>query len=318
MNGGEFLIRFAFTGLAILASGVGTLSAQTRGYPIIDVHAHAHRTPPPRAYCPLSGRIGVTYEDGTAVCEDPLQPAADGQALMTQTLAYLDRYNMYAVAMTQDFRQLESWMEASDRIFPSIQTGVNDFDANGVRALVEAGDVIAIGELMTQYEGISPDAEEVEAIWELAVERDIPVGIHMSAPGAQLPGYIASLGNPLLLEPVLKKYPDLRLSLMHAGWPFLEETVSILRQYPNVYVDISFINWQMPQRLFYEYLEGLIDYGFGKRIMFGSDQNWPDAIPIAVRGIDQAPFLSAEQRRDIFFANAVRFFRLPTDRFLVR
>ena len=76
-------------------------------------------------------------------------------------------------------------------------------------------------------------------------------------------------------------------------WPFLEATVSMLRQYPNLYVDISFIDWQMPRRLFYDYLEGLILYGFEKRIMFGTDQNWPDAIAVAVQGIEEAPFLSA-------------------------
>jgi len=126
---------------------------------------------------------------------------------------------------------------------------------------------------------------------------------------------VVRFGNPLRLEPVLEKYPDLRLYLMHAGWPFLEETVSMLRQYPNLYVDISFIDWQMPRRLFYDYLEGLILYGFEKRIMFGTDQNWPDAIAVAVQGIEEAPFLSASQRRNIFFSNAVRFFRFREDQF---
>lgn len=288
---------------------------QERGYPILDVHVHAHRSPPPRAYCALSGRIGVTYENGDPVCEAPLEPAADGADLMARTLEYFESYDMYAVAMTQDFSQLESWMDASDRVFPSIQTGVTDFESNNVKELVEAGLLIAIGEVTTQYEGISPDSGDLDKIWELAVAHDVPVGIHVSAPGAQLPSYVASFGNPLLLEPVLKKYLDLRLYLMHAGWPFLEETVSILRQYPNVYVDISFIDWQMPRRLFYDYLEGLILYGFEKRIMFGTDQNWPDAIEIAVQGIEEAPFLTASQRRDIFFSNAVRFFRFKEDQF---
>ena len=291
---------------------------QERDYPILDVHVHAHKSPPPRAYCALSGRIGVTDEDGEPVCDAPLEPAADGADLMARTLAYLESYDMYAIAMTQDFSQLESWMKASDRVFPSIQTGVADFERNGVRELVEAGSVIAIGELMTQYEGISPNSAELNKIWELALTHDLPVGIHMSGFGARTPSYVASFGDPLLLDPVLKTYPELRLYLMHAGWPFLEETVSILRQYPNVYVDISFIDWQMPRRLFYDYLEGLILYGFEKRIMFGSDQNWPDAIAVAVRGIEEAPFLTAGQKRDIFFSNAVRFFRFREDQFSSR
>jgi predicted TIM-barrel fold metal-dependent hydrolase len=282
------------------------------------VHVHAHRTPPPRAYCAGSGRIGTTDEDGLPLCDRPLEPAADGADLMARTIEYLDRYDMYAVAMTQDFAQLEAWTRASARVFPSIQTGVTDFDANRVRELVENGSVIAIGEVMSQYEGISPDDAELEKIWALAVEHDVPVGIHMSAPGAQLPDYVAGYGNPILIEPVLRRHPDLRLYLMHAGWPFLEETVSILRQYPKVYVDISFIDWQMPRDLFHRYLEDLVRHGFGKRIMFGTDQNWPDAIPIAIESVERAPFLSAEQKRDILFDNAVRFFRLREEDLAVR
>ena len=286
------------------------LKAQGRDYPILDVHVHAHRTPPPRAYCAGSGRIGVVDEDGQPLCARPLEPARDGADLMATTIAYLERFDMYAVAMTQDFSQLERWMAASDRILPSIQTGATDFERNEVRAIVESGQVVAIGELMNQYEGLPPDAPALTKIWELAVAHDVPVGIHMSAPGAALPDYAARFGNPLLIESVLKAYPDLRLYLMHAGWPFLEETVSILRQYPNVYVDISFIDWQMPSGLFYDYLDGLIAYGFGKRIMFGTDQNWPEAIEVAIARIDDAPSLTADQKRDIFLSNALRFFRL--------
>ena len=112
---------------------------QERDYPILDVHVHAHRSPQPRAYCALSGLIGVTDVDGEPICEAPLEPEADGPDLMARTLAYLDSYDMYAVAMTQDFSQLESWMAASDRVFPSIQTGVTDFESNNVGILSPTG-----------------------------------------------------------------------------------------------------------------------------------------------------------------------------------
>jgi hypothetical protein len=54
--------------------------------------------------------------------------------------------------------------------------------------------------------------------------------------------------------------------------------------------------------------------GFGKRLMFGSDQMvWPDAIGLAIEGIESASFLTEEQKRDIFYTNAVRFFRLESN-----
>jgi uncharacterized protein len=45
--------------------------------------------------------------------------------------------------------------------------------------------------------------------------------------------------------------------------------------------------------------------------MFGSDQMfWPDAIGEAIQSIEQAPFLSEAQKRDILYNNAARFLRL--------
>lgn len=48
-----------------------------------------------------------------------------------------------------------------------------------------------------------------------------------------------------------------------------------------------------------------------KRLMFGSDQMvWPEAIGMAIEGIEFADFLTTEQKRDIFCSNAARFLRL--------
>jgi hypothetical protein len=48
-----------------------------------------------------------------------------------------------------------------------------------------------------------------------------------------------------------------------------------------------------------------------KRVMFGSDQmQWPETIELAINRIEQAPFLTDEQKRDILYNNAKRFLRL--------
>ena len=46
-----------------------------------------------------------------------------------------------------------------------------------------------------------------------------------------------------------------------------------------------------------------------RRIMFGSDEIvWPQTIKVAI--FEAAEFLTPEQKRDIFYNNAVRFLRL--------
>jgi uncharacterized protein len=48
--------------------------------------------------------------------------------------------------------------------------------------------------------------------------------------------------------------------------------------------------------------------------MFGSDAMiWPEVIGLAIEGIDSAPFLTAGQKRDIFYNNAVKFLRLRVE-----
>jgi predicted TIM-barrel fold metal-dependent hydrolase len=78
-----------------------------------------------------------------------------------------------------------------------------------------------------------------------------------------------------------------------------------------VYVDVAFINSFIPRAEFHAYLRRLVDAGFARNIMHGSDQVvWPQVIPRTIEAIESAEFLSAVQKRDILCANAARFFRL--------
>jgi hypothetical protein len=142
------------------------------------------------------------------------------------------------------------------------------------------------------------------------------IGIHTGlgpagTPYTCCPEFRVTYGNPVLLEEVLVKHPKLRLYIMHGGWPYLEETKAIMSIYPQVYADLATINWIIPREEFHEYFKDLIRAGFGKRLMFGSDQMvWPEAIGMAIGGIESVKFLLKEEKRDIFYNNAVRFLNL--------
>ena len=90
-----------------------------------------------------------------------------------------------------------------------------------------------------------------------------------------------------------------------------EAMIAMLYAHPQLYVDLGILDYAYPLKDFYAYLERLIDAGFERRIMFGSDNMiWPDAIPVALERIDQAPFLSPAQKRLILHDNAARFLRI--------
>lgn len=195
-------------------------------------------------------------------------------------------------------------------------------DINWLRNELSLGHIKAFGELSPQYEGISPQDDRFEPYWQLAEEFDIPVGIHMGPgpPGAaydaspvpyKSPAYRMAFGDPMLLEEVLLRHKRLRLFVMHAGWPRLGSMIALLYAHPNVYVDLAALSAQslVPRANYYSYLGALMDAGFGKRIMFGSD--FPDQAGPGVAAIVEADFLTSAQKADILCNNAARFLRLP-------
>lgn len=101
---------------------------------------------------------------------------------------------------------------------------------------------------------------------------------------------------------------------MHAGYPFLDDLLTLMFTHPQDYVEVSMLNNVEPRAEFYRFLRAVVDHGYGNRVMFGSDQMvWPGLIEPAIRSIEQASFLTAKQKRDIFYNNAARFLRLSKE-----
>jgi predicted TIM-barrel fold metal-dependent hydrolase len=118
----------------------------------------------------------------------------------------------------------------------------------------------------------------------------------------------------LQLEDVLVRHPKLRVYIMHAGYPLLDDLLALLFAHPQVHLDVSSIVYTEPRPAFYRYLQGIVEAGYGDRVMFGSDQMiWPGIIEPAIAAIEDAPFLDAAQKRAILYDNAARFLRLTPE-----
>ena len=230
----------------------------------------------------------------------------------------MERYNILAVASGPS-EQVKKWKAAAPkRIIPAlIFARSGNVSLDSLREWFRSGEFAVLGEVVTQYEGLSPNDPSLEPYFAVAEKLDIPVAIHMGLgpPGAAYyynqPKYRAGLSNPLLLEEVLLRHPKLRVYVMHAGWPMLDEMIHLLYSHPQLYVDVGVIDWYLPRQEFHHYLRRLVGAGFSKRIMFGSDQmTWPQAIQVAIDSIASATFLTEEQKRDNFYNNAARFLRL--------
>lgn len=304
------VLIFASLLAPVVAQSLHAEDKAPRRQPIIDMHMHVYaaderwklRIPNPVNNQPMT--------------------ATDEQAHMKATVAQMDRYNVVKAMLSGNETDYEAelrWKEKAPERFIACY-GFDDpskADLEFIRTEAKAGRLGGIGEIGPQYEGIAPNDPVLEPIYALAEELDLPLAIHigLGPPGAAYigsPKYRMAHSNPLLLEEVLVRHPKLRLYVMHAGWPMGDEMIGLLYAHPQVYVDVGVINWTQPRAEFHRYLRRLVEAGYGKRIMFGSDQMvWPEAIGMAVEAIDSADFLTREQKADIFYNNAARFLRLP-------
>jgi uncharacterized protein len=293
---------------AVLLSSVlrQPLLAQERP-PIIDMHLHADLPPHEvSAGAPALCRPEPCVGHGGAT---------SGHAeTLQKTLAAMERYNIVKGFVSgRDLENVRKWVAADDGRFiaaPFILKP-DQYDLRHLRREYEAGRLEGLGEIATQLSGVAPNDPALEPYFALAEELDLPVLIHTLGIGPYMPTFRSTAGSPLLLEDVLVRHPKLRLYVENAGYPFRDEMIAVMTQYPQLHADVSTITWVVPRSAFYDYLQALVRAGLGKRLMFGSDQmRWPQKIGEGIEAIRQAPFLTEKQKRDILFNNAARFLRL--------
>lgn len=327
--------------LLVLLSGASQASAQSP-LPIIDMHLHARHAdylgPDPPPMCvpfevmprwdpSKAGDAGFAFNT-MPPCSQPVPAAATDREVMEDTLAVMEALNIIGMVSGEPGLTATWKAAAPHRIIVGLDLRIGAGEGHShvatrtpaeVQALYAAGRFQVLGEVMAQYEGMAADDPRLEPYWVLAESLDLPVGIHLGPGGPGEPyfgnaGYRARNSSALRMEDVLVRHPKLRVYLMHAGYPLLDDLRALLFAHPQVYVDLASIIYTEPRPAFYRYLQGIVEAGYGDRIMFGSDQMiWPGVIAPSVKVIEDAPFLSQAQKRDILYNNAARFLRLSED-----
>ena len=278
------------------------LFSQEKKPPIIDVHLHIE--------VEIWARSKLCFPQP---CDSPKTRDDILSSLDELTIAEMDKNNIVLGVLSEyNFDNVIVWdKNYPKRFIKGIVVGdPKEANLELIEKELQNKNLQVLGEITAQYFNYAIDDPELEPYFELASKYDVPVFVHVVGLGGD-PNFPIELGNPMRLTKVLSKYPNMRLWMENGGWPYLNETIAIMYTYPNVYVDMSTITWIIPKLMFEKYLKGFIDAGLGKRIMFGSDQMlWPEVISEAVQAIEGCEFLSEEQKRDIFYNNAARFFRL--------
>jgi hypothetical protein len=290
--------------LTVLLSGCAHASQTANFQPIIDMHRH---TPWP----------GDDDASGLALIRQELHE----HDVVASVLFITGREDVERYPSNGDSRLLLSPMFpcpalTADRKWCFTEVDGPLLDAAWLDGRLSAGALVGIGELVFNYAAMAPNDAAVEPFWAMAARYDVPAFVHTGrgpGPGQgprRHPGccldYNEAYGNPALLRPVLARHPALRVVLQHVGFEFLDETLALMRDYPNIYADMSVLNSVGPRDLHDASLRRLLEAGLASRIVLGSDDQDLDLV---IERLEQAAFLTPQQRRGIYYDNAARFLR---------
>ena len=184
---------------------------------------------------------------------------------------------------------------------------------NWVEAQIKGGKIHFMGEILSQYYGISSSDSLLVPYYALAEKYNLPVGIHTGGAGPNhgSPNFKMELGNPLLLQNLLSRFPKLRVWIMHSGDQYYKEAIAVMHLNKQVYADISVISNPdiVPSARFTSIMKAFAEAGLEDRLMFGTDNGNVEKVIAAVEGLS---FLTKEQKEKIFYQNAERFFTAAT------
>lgn len=149
-------------------------------------------------------------------------------------------------------------------------------------------------------------------VFELCERLGLPVIIHQ---GTTFPTRARlEYAQPLQLEPLVMRFPELRVIIAHLGHPWEQDVVALIRKAPNVYADISALHYR-PYR-FWQAMVTAYEYGVTHKLLLGSD--FPSAtVEQTVAGLRRVndvvagtplPPIPVDVQDEIIHANWRRFF----------
>ncbi|WP_415380606.1 amidohydrolase family protein [Halosimplex sp. TS25] len=159
-------------------------------------------------------------------------------------------------------------------------------------------------------QGFDPSDPAHEELWATIEELGVPVVFHggNSTLGAGTPGgrgLRIKYGNPMLIDDVAARHPDLEILIAHPAFPWEREQLAICQQKGNVYMDLS--GW-LPKYID----EQVLHYAktmLQDKVMFGTDypmirpETWLDQFETHCD-------FSEEVQRKLLWENAERFLGL--------
>lgn len=112
-----------------------------------------------------------------------------------------------------------------------------------------------------------PMADDFADFYRIVTERGMVLLWHMGATPS--PQGRLSLSQPLVIEEVARRNPDMKQIMAHMGHPWQRDATVVLRKHANVFADVS-ASWARPMDGFLA-LVNAQEWGVVGKLLFGSD-----------------------------------------------
>jgi hypothetical protein len=274
--------------------------------PIIDMHMHCYDSTNYFTAPDLYGKMSA---------ENPDEHFKQNYNLMK-------KYKIVKAVISGTFSAGDNWVSKdTDKRFIRglVVESPAELDIAEFEDMIKDGKLEVFGEIGAIYKGYTLSDPEFEPYLRICEKYDIPVAVHTGGGPPEVTyierfaNFRLALGDPLVIEDALVKFPNLRIYMMHAGEVFYENAVRLMLLYPQLYTDLGVLLWVHPLVKSYvvDFLKRAKEAGMLDRVMFGSDQMvWPHGIEMSIEFLNSLDFLTEKEKRDIFYNNAVRFLRL--------
>jgi Predicted metal-dependent hydrolase of the TIM-barrel fold len=240
----------------------------------IDVHVHVSIDSTGRTASPPALREALA-----AYFKSP-EPPRDVDA----TAAYYRERNLGAVVFTVDATtNLEHAPNSIDELVEGARRNADVLipfgsvdPLQGEAAVDEARRQASLGvrgfKFHPTVQGFDPSADAYIPLWECIEQLGLPVLVHtgQTGVGAKLPGgwgFRLALSNPMLLDDVAARHPDLQVILAHPSVPWQDEAISIATHKGNAWIDLS--GWS-PKYFAPNLVRAARTY-LNDKVLFGSD-----------------------------------------------
>lgn len=196
-------------------------------------------------------------------------------------------------------------------------------DLNEIENLIIKKKIIAL-KLYPGYEYFYVNDERCNDVYSLCNKYKIPIMFHCGDTWSSYKNAIIHYTNPMFIEEIAVKYPNLKILICHIGNPcWIDETKELIYKNKNVYTDISGIlsgnnNWYIESYTenIMKKLHDMIAYvGGAHKILFGSDFDifkQSDYVKFINNFIEKYPILKNDID-NITHKNAIKFFNLPNN-----